>query len=145
MTFDAFLDGIKKLLASFGRKMTVEESELIYDFVSFIPDIAWGDVIKECIAKWETWPRNLPMGLKEAWYAFQGDRAAKNHHHKTDCQYCHDNTGIMFIENLEPNDAGYHDTAVCRCGHCKNWVGSMSEKTPEYKRDEIREKGWRTH
>jgi hypothetical protein len=143
MTWNNFVKGLKTITAAMGRKITTEDAELIWDLVSFIPDTAWPDITKLCIERWETWPRNLVMAFKEQWYSYQGDHNAHQNTHKTECQYCHDNTGIIYVENLERNDAGYHDTGVVRCGHCRNWVGSMSEKTQRMKVEEIRDKNHR--
>jgi hypothetical protein len=144
MTWENFLQGIKTINAAMGRKMKVDDAELIWDLVSFIPDNAWPDVTKLCIERWDSYPRNMVMAIKEIWYAYQGDHNAHEDTHKTECDYCHDDTGIIFVESLTPNEDGYLDRGVVRCGHCRNWTGSMSEKTQRLKLKEIREKGYRS-
>lgn len=141
MTWESFLKGLRTINAAMGRKTTTADAEMIWDLVSFIPETAWNAVTQLCIQRWETYPRNIVLALKEQWYSYQGDHYAQDEN-KTNCDHCHDSQGVIFIVNLEDTEFPYDKTAVVRCGHCQNWKGYMSEKTKKLKTDEIRDKGW---
>jgi len=143
MTWESFLKGMKTINVAMGRKMTAEDAELAWDLLSFIPESAWEPVTKQCIDRWEQYPRNLILAIKEQWYSYQADHHAQDDREKEECLHCHDSSGLIFIESLELNEMNYYTKAVVRCGHCRNWVGSISEKTKRLKRDEIRDKDYR--
>jgi len=146
MTYESFQKGLKMIAVACNKRLDMDDVEILWDLVSFIPESAWMQVAQLCVDRWDKWPRNISMALKEQWYSFQSTHATKEEENRTECQFCHDSTGTIFIESLEPlQDLGYHHKATVRCGHCQNWKGKISEKTKRLTVQEIRQKGYRIY
>jgi len=119
---EIFKDGLKRLSANMGKAIPIENVELMYNELSWIPDAAWGDLIQNALSRWDKWPRNFPMAVKQLWYDWQSKRRAT--FEGTDCDYC-DSEGL-----LRQMEEGYEMTYAC--GHCDNWqkqFGSSLEWT----------------
>lgn len=141
MDRSCFEKELARLAINMGKDKWLEDGhvEILYDELSFIPTEAWPDMITMALGQWDTWPRNFPKMVKQLWYDWQGEHKAE--YEKTDCQYCHDNSGIIFATKQDEKTKWPYSYAF-RCGHCENWRGQLGKAIPRHTVTELKEQSY---
>jgi len=103
--------------------------DVLFDELSWVPESAWTDIVKNAVEKWDSWPRNFPKAIKALWYDWQAKRRAT--FETTDCKYC-DGEGLLRFDQEFPY--GIYEM-TCACGHCENWHKQFGESLEWTDRD----------
>lgn len=124
-----------KFAATVGNVLGKEWDEITdqvdtsYSFLKNIPDQAWLPLSQIAVQKWERWPKNLVLAVRELYQTWKSDE----HYERkiTDCEYCNGNgffSGSKVVEVKPKVYITYRHT--WRCAGCHNWFGLMGEKIP---------------
>ena len=114
MVEKVFHDFVKGLCFYYERRDPREETlDLWFKGVKHIPDEPVDWMSEQIRGRHETFPRNLPLVMRELWQQWLDDHPQRRTSRKTEepCQDC-DDTGLI---SLFRNRSRY----VFRCGRCK--------------------------
>ena len=145
MHLDEFENGCQRLIKWFKKPLDDYQVEHIYNAVSFVPFIAWNDMVSKIIESSKPVASNFPTitELKQKWYEWRKENPHRKvaQFQQTECRDC-ESTGILFFK-VRVKGAFPYQYAV-KCGSCQNWRMHWGQNVPtaELTRDYIIGRGW---
>ncbi|MDA8126600.1 MAG: hypothetical protein M0009_15610 [Deltaproteobacteria bacterium] len=114
MVEKVFHDFVKGLCFYYERRDPREEAlDLWFQAVKHLPDEPMDWISEQIRGRYETFPKNLPLVMRELWQQWLEDHPQRRSHRKTEepCLDC-DDTGLI---SLFRKGSSY----LFRCGKCK--------------------------